>query len=266
MKKTLVVLFLLFAELSYSQNYADSLNVFYKKISEEVKDSLKDIFSNKIIDLTESLVNQKLINQTLIDSIKGISILMSDNQKVVVVTYDVLYENNVLKYKGVVFNKINKTWYKNVLKDVGIKEKKLESFIGKPESWIGCRYYKMVTLKEKGRQKYILLSSNLSEKTISRKWIDVLLIDEKYDVYFGDNIFEAMPIKRYVLQYNSKLVTSLKYNEKKQLIIFDHLVPTRVDLKNQFQFYSPDLSFDAFEIRNDKLKFLKDIDARNSEK
>jgi hypothetical protein len=43
-------------------------------------------------------------------------------------------------------------------------------------------------------------------------------------------------------------------------------VPTRVDLKNQFQFYSPDLSFDAFEIRNDKLKFLKDIDARNSEK
>ena len=266
MKKALIVLFLMFVETSYSQNYADSLNVFYKKISEEGKDSLKDIFSNKIIDLTERLVNQKLINQTLIDSLRGVSILIAINQKVVVVTYDVLYQNNLIKYKGVVFNKINKTWYKNVLNDTGIKEKKLESYIGKPESWIGCRYYKMITLKEKGRQKYLLLASNLSEKTISRKWIDVLLIDEKYDIYFGDNIFEAMPIKRYVLQYNSKLVTSLKYDESKKRIVFDHLIAPRSELKNQFQFYSPDLSFDAFEIRNDELKFLKDIDARNSKK
>ena len=266
MKKLLTVLLLLFIKLAYSQNYADSLNVFFKKVIKEKQDSIKEKYSQKIIDLTEQLVEKNLVNESLIDSLMGINLLISDNQRVVVLTYELISSNNILIYKGVVFNKVNKTWYKNLLEDVGTKEKKLENFVGKPQSWVGCRYYKIITLKEKGRQNYVLLASNLSDKTISRKWIDVLVIDEKYDVYFGDNVFEGMPIKRFVLQYNSKLVASLKYNKNKQLIIFDHLIPTRSELKNQFQFYSPDLSFDAYEIRNGKLKFIKDIDARNPAK
>jgi hypothetical protein len=266
MKNQLTVLFLLFSKFIFSQNYADSLNVLYKNMVVEKEDSIKEKISTQIINLLGELIEQKNVNQNFADSLKGLSVLVSENQKVIVVTFEIVNKNNLLVYKGAVFNKINKTWQKNTLQDTGIKGKKLESFISTPENWLGCRYYKIITLKEKGRQSYALLASNLSDKTISRKWIDVLVIDEKYEIFFGDNIFEAMPIKRHVLQYNSNVVASLKYNEKRQQIIFDHLIPTRADLKNQFQFYSPDLSFDAYQIKNAKLKFLKDIDARNPER
>ena len=216
MKRILTVLLLLIIKLSFSQNYADSLNGFYKRIIQEKQDSTTEKYSQKIVNLTEQLVEQNLVNQNLIDSLNGISLLISDNKNVIVLTYDLVNKNNRLLYKGVVFNKVNKTWYKNILQDIGSKEIKLENYIGKPEAWLGCRYYKIITIKEKGRQNYALLASNLSNKTISRKWIDVLVIDEKYDIYFGDNIFEGLPIKRFVLQYNSKIVTSLKYNKKKR--------------------------------------------------
>jgi hypothetical protein len=263
MKKLFTILFMLSFEYVFSQNFVDSLNFFYTKAVNEKDVSIIEKYSSKIVDLTEQLIEKKSINQSFVDSLKGINLLVSENKKVVVLTYEIVNQNNNLLYKGVVFNKVNKTWYKNILEDTGTKEKKLESFVGKPQSWIGCRYYKIVSLKEKGKQIYILFASNLSDKTISRKWIDVLVIDEKYDIYFGESIFDGMPIKRFVLQYNSKVVASLKYDKSKKLIIFDHLIAPRSELKNQFQFYSPDLSFDAFEIKNNKLKFLKDIDARN---
>jgi hypothetical protein len=61
---------------------------------------------------------------------------------------------------------------------------------------------------------------------------------------------------------------SLKYIERKKQIIYSHLA-AREDgafLEGMFQFYGPDGSFDAIELKKDRWVSIEDVDARNNQK
>ena len=47
------------------------------------------------------------------------------------------------------------------------------------------------------------------------------------------------------------------------MIVFDHLSPRSDSQKGQFQYYGPDMSFDAFVFEKGKWTYKKDVDARN---
>jgi hypothetical protein len=58
---------------------------------------------------------------------------------------------------------------------------------------------------------------------------------------------------------------SLKYDEQRKKIIFDHLSPESPGMKDFREFYVPDLSYDAYEFRDNKWFLIEDIIAINNE-
>ena len=56
---------------------------------------------------------------------------------------------------------------------------------------------------------------------------------------------------------------SLRYNEKKKMIVFDHLSPSNQMLKNNYEFYGPDMTYDAYKFQNNSWNFLKNIEVGN---
>jgi len=54
-----------------------------------------------------------------------------------------------------------------------------------------------------------------------------------------------------MFQYAGEVSMSLKYNSSRKQIVFSHLAPNTPDptLENQFQYYGPDGSFDALEMK-----------------
>jgi hypothetical protein len=70
-----------------------------------------------------------------------------------------------------------------------------------------------------------------------------------------------------MFQYSTDVVMTLRYEERKNAIVFSHLSPESDDpyMKEQYQFYGPDGSFDAFVKEKDKWKLVEDIDIRNPE-
>jgi hypothetical protein len=69
-----------------------------------------------------------------------------------------------------------------------------------------------------------------------------------------------------VFEYSSEVSMSLKYIEKRKQIVYSHLAPKDEGeiLIGQYQYYGPDGSFDALELKKDKWMVIEDIDARNS--
>ena len=67
------------------------------------------------------------------------------------------------------------------------------------------------------------------------------------------------------MEYSSEVNASLKYHEKKNYIVFDHLIPLNAGLEGVFEFYVPDLSFDGFEFRNDFWYFIQNVDVRGNQ-
>ena len=87
--------------------------------------------------------------------------------------------------------------------------------------------------KKAGKKYYTLLSWDLNDKYSRKKIIDVMYFSGKNKIKFGLPIFKKNKKesqKRVILEYDSKTSVSVKYHEKDQRIVFNHLIPSRKDL------------------------------------
>ena len=66
-----------------------------------------------------------------------------------------------------------------------------------------------------------------------------------------------------MFEFNAKLTMTLRYNATSESIVFDHLAPKEDFLDKQYQFYGPDLSYDAFIYRRGKWNFEEEVDVQN---
>ena len=56
---------------------------------------------------------------------------------------------------------------------------------------------------------------------------------------------------------------SLKYEEGKDMIVFDHLAPSSKEMENNFSVYGPDGSYDALSVlKGGHWLYMSDVDAR----
>lgn len=142
---------------------------------------------------------------------------------------------------------------------------KPDSKVLDPKNWYGCLYYKIIISSEKPTTQYTLLGWDINNELSSKRIIEVMTI--KGDkVTLGDPVFniEGVGIKRrIVMEYNAQAQMTLKYNEPKFTIMFDHLVPEAPFADGLYEFYIPDGSYDGFELQEDGTWLYKpDVDAR----
>mgnify|MGYP001194914717 FL=1 len=141
--------------------------------------------------------------------------------------------------------------------------------ITKTDNWFGALYYQIVPVKNKKKERYyVLLGWDGNTGSSLKKVIDVLYFNERIgDWQMGKKIFGPpfRGITRFFLEYSSEVKASLKYHDKEERIVFDHLIPLNSGLEGVFEFYVPDLSFDGFEFRDDYWYFIQNIDVRGNQ-
>ena len=141
--------------------------------------------------------------------------------------------------------------------------------ITKTDNWFGALYYEIIPVKNKEKERYyVLLGCDGNTGSSLKKVIDVLYFNKRTESWqMGKKIFGPpfRDITRFFLEYSSEVSASLKYHEKEDRIVFDHLVPLNKGLEGVFEFYVPDLSFDGFEFRNDYWYFIQNIDVRGNQ-
>lgn len=204
---------------------------------------------------------------------KDVSILVNKDKTFRIITWNLPKNDGTHLYFGFIqhWAKENKKQQKaeyvlHTLTDISANIKSNpETYTGTNEKWFGMLYYQII----EGKDYWILLGWDGNEKLVQRKFIDVLYFKKDGTPVFGKDVFK-MPRKnprRIMFQYNSEVTMTLKYEEKKDAIVFSHLSPETDDpyMKEQYQFYGPDGSFDAFVKSKDQWKLVEDIDIRNPE-
>jgi hypothetical protein len=70
---------------------------------------------------------------------------------------------------------------------------------------------------------------------------------------------------RLVFDYNAQASMTMRYDERMNKVVMDHLSPSdlRPEARNQYQLYGPDLSYDALTPEKGQWILLRDIDVRN---
>jgi hypothetical protein len=158
-----------------------------------------------------------------------------------------------------------------------MRKEELERMDLEAGEWIPALYYRIIRKERNGEPFYTLLGWEGKDRLTTRKTIEVLRFERDGTPHFGLPVFKKeeegneretwrerdrerrrrarregrkrgpAPKERIVFEYTDDAVMTLQYEKEKDRIVFNQLVPERPDLEGMYEFYAPDLLFNAYE-------------------
>ena len=131
--------------------------------------------------------------------------------------------------------------------------------------WPGVLMYEAVPFKRKGQTMYLTIGFFPGADNVSYKHLDILSFDKAGAPIFGGRymLWEGQKIGRKTFRYSAQASMMLKTEKGGKRVVMDHLAPASPELKNQFAFYGPDLSYDALEFNGEEWILIADVDVKN---
>lgn len=202
------------------------------------------------------------------DSLKTISKITSPDQQFRIFNWNIEFPDYSQHYECLVLYKKNDR--KTILFELKDASATLPYHYDGPckeEEWFGALYYDIAATQKGSRSYYTLIGydGNTSRSNIK-------ILESMYfvgnSVRFGYPIFDTEDgvKKRVFLEYAENAVVSVKYNPQKQQIVYDHLRPESPNLEGFYEYYVPDMSYDAFKKQpNGQWSYHADITPMNSQ-
>lgn len=197
-----------------------------------------------------------------------IGFIDSPDKKIRIINWNVEQDDQSQIYYCFVLNneKKNSTHKLIELRDVSPFMPGRPSDIVNAEEWYGALYYKIVPFKKGSKTVYVILGWDGNTTSSNLKIIDAMVFSGN-TVKLGSPIFKVGDelFKRMYYEHSEKVTMSLKYEESRERIIFDHLSPESPGLKGFYSYYVPDFTYDAFVIEGNKWVLHEDVIATNSD-
>jgi hypothetical protein len=132
-----------------------------------------------------------------------------------------------------------------------------------PNRWYGGLYYKIVPIEVGRKTMYTMFAYNGGNRSSNKKILDVFWFKGRslrlgYPI-FQDERNEEELHRRVFFEFSEKASISMKYDERINKIIFDHLVPEAGNLKGMYEYYIPDMEFDAYFWQNNFWNYQANI-------
>ncbi|WP_343524769.1 hypothetical protein [Pedobacter sp.] len=275
--KNLNLLFLLFILLPgfnvQAQQTPNKLDVFQDsliKISTATGTALSD---NEKLEINGKFV--KLLVEALktphsfaypFDSLKNVSVIKSPDKAFRTLTWYVQLENGSYRYYGAIqMNTQNGPLKLYPLIDQTENMNDPNAITGN-QKWFGARYYEIIPVTSGNRLPYyVLLGWKGNTQATTKKVIEILSFD-KDNAVFGAPVFDGKELKgknRVIFEYAKSNAMMLKTDVKAGMIVFDHLASFDPEVKDKFEFYGSDGTFDGFKIIGGKLKLQEELTLNN---
>lgn len=261
---------LIFSNLTYGQSareFSDSLKFYRIETIKARTDAERVHFNNLFNAHLKEALNTLKSSELKYDSIPKIGILNSNDEKVMLINWNLPFEeDNSLQYFGYVIyrNKNSEHVFELIDKGKSIlhpETKKLDA-----DNWLGALYYDIVEYGNKKNKKYLLFAWDGNNGYTTKKMIEIMYFDNKPKLHFGDDIFENLsgPGKKYrfIMEYSSEVTATIKFRPKENRIVMDHLSPLQENMEGIYEFYAPDFTYDAFNLEKGKLVFEQNVDVR----
>ena len=260
-KRIVFFLTLLSLSIAASGQPIDSLKALIKLIQRGENDSIRKEANNKFLSGFEKLLQEKDAFTTNFDSLKNVSVITSEDNKIRLYTWMMpYYDGSKYEYFGFLQVKTPTMDTLIHLIDSTASIKKPESEKLYPERWIGAIYYKIIEVKQKKNTFYTLLAWKAKDQKVTQKLIEVLYI-EKDKVRFGYPIIKSGSVfkNRIIFTFNAQASMILNFDKNFNGIVFDHMGTNKNNLS---QINGPDGTYDGLQFKKGNWLLIRDIDVR----
>ena len=270
----------MFISLScYSQNINNSINLqqkeeqlqrLYDSIANSNDDDLKIKLNQKIIKKWKTLLSQPGTFDYPFDSLDKAGILKSPDGRLKLYNWNLPYEMGkhdyfcFIQYRP---TESNEQMLLFELEDNSENIEKPEQKILSGNEWYGALYYKIIPIETRFNEVYYtLLAYDPNDYLTSKKIVDILHFENNKPV-FGASVFKNQReiSNRLIFEYGQFASMMLKYDENKEMIVYDHLSPSEPKYEGDREFYGPDFSYDGLKYENGVWNTYFDLDLRLNE-
>jgi len=239
------------------------LDSLRKAENNQEKEERNLLFKEK---LSETLDYEQALNYPF-TKLKTVGIIKSSDNLVRIFNWNVEQDDFTQKYYCYIirFDERKKEFQKIELQESNdiMAIKPMEVLDSK--SWYGALYYQIIPFEKGNRDIYVLLGWDGNSANSNMKLIDALSFSGN-KAKLGSPVFKVgnQTFKRVFYEYSKKSTMSLRYDEKYERILMDHLSPESPGLAGFYAYYVPDMSYDAFELKSGKWVLNEDVVAVNS--
>lgn len=255
--------------LGVKAQYVDSLSIQLQSLRKKSLFSEGDDQKNQFNAQFSKLIFESIKDNRafIIDSISNFGLIESSDKKLRLWCWNISFSDQTFHYNCILGFKKGIDWIHYNLNDVSHRVEKPQQYLGTSSAWYGSLYYEIIAFGKKSENQYLLLGWDGNDRFSTMKVVDVLSIDQEGIPHFGKRVFNT-PWEsnvRIVFEYSSEAVMSLRYYEMKEWLVFDHLSPLQPNMEGMYDYYVPDLSFDALQFRKDKWYFIQNVDVRGDQ-
>lgn len=227
------------------------------------KDSLNTDFK---IYLAETLVQEGSFEYRF-DKLTSIGKITSPDLFFRIYTWNVVMDDQSNKYFAFIQSKNEKknNYYITELIDRSDILPRRPDGILNPSSWYGALYYHIIPVKKGNKTLYTVFGLDKNGQYSNVKVIDVLTFNANHQIKIGSPIFKVKNeiSKRLFFEYSAETSMVLKYEADRERIVMDHLAPESPNMTGMYEYYVPDLSYDALVLVDDKWVYKEDVVAIN---
>jgi len=276
--KTFLLLFLLlslfFSHKIHSQNSYNTDSLLNTTVDKFIQLKASDndkltLYMSNILDsmLISIFSDEKSFDYDYSTLKKHCSILKSDDGCMQIISWNIYISTGDYHYFGYIQYKPKKSneFYFYQLKDKSssIEHPKFSNL--NTNKWFGCIYYDIIEQKEKKKTIYTLLGWDGNNLLTNKKIVEVVSFQNNKP-NFGYNFeINGKKFKRLIFEYNKRVSMTLRWDEKMNVIVWDHLAPKEYKYKGMYQFYGPDFTYDGLKFEKRTWIFFDNIVVTNEE-
>ncbi|MFP4555631.1 MAG: hypothetical protein ACLFNU_02060 [Bacteroidales bacterium] len=250
------------------QNREDSIQSLLNEIIKTESVSKKLKLNEELVSTFQECLQIEESFDYPFDKLENIGKLKSNDDKLRVFTWNIPLQNGAQKYFGFIQIKHQGSINVFTLNDERDSIENPQNDIISHEKWYGALYYNLHEVEANNNTFYTLLGVDLNDFLSTKRVIEALHINHNGEPVFGYPLFRVRNkvINRIIFEYSSKANLVLKWDERHDMIVFNHLSPLQPSFKGNFQYYVPDLSFDGFRFEENQWVYIADIDIRNPQR
>ncbi len=231
-------------------------------------DDRREAINSKVKKKFRTLLGYEASFNHPFDSLSNAGVLKSSDGKVRIYNWNVPYEAGYHVFHCFIQYNTEDSLISFELKDHSEQIDQPEAKILDKNNWYGALYYDIITKEGRGdKTYYTLLGYDPNDYMTNRKVIDVLHFDQNNQPVFGAEIFKNQRnmSRRIIFEYAEFATMTLQYDEDKNMIVYDHLSPSKPKYEGQREFYGPDFSYDGLRFENGIWNTYFDLDLRLNE-
>ena len=246
--------------------YQDSLTALGKKF---INNDTEMERMNANTEFIKTLVKALKVSHSFdfpFDSVKSITIVNSPDKRFRIITWHIAFDDGSYRFYGTIQMNAGDKLQMFPLTDYSPLIRKAEDTITNNTQWYGAQYYSIIPANAGQNSYYVLLGWKGNTIKSTKKVIEVLSFGNDGKPVLGLPVFDGngKTRNRVVFEYTRQASMLLKYDEDKQLIVFDNLVPPDPKQKSQTELYGPDLSYNGYFLKNGRWVYKENLDMRNT--